>query len=283
MCGLAGIHRRRAGLARRPLAHDRRRRPSRTRRRGLLRGGADRLRAPAAGDPGPDALRAAADGHAGRPLRPLVQRRGPQLPRAARRARGARPRVPLALGHRGRARRARSAGAPTRSCRFNGMFALSLWDTERRELLLARDRYGIKPMYVAQRGDTLLFGSEIKALLAHPALTAQMDLAGAREYLTFQNLFTRPHAVRRRPADAAGDVRAARRRPAAARRPRATGTSSSLRPSAADDAELLEELDRLLTQAVSRHLISDVPSPPTCPAGWTPARSPRSPHASCRT
>ena len=74
--------------------------------------------------------------------------------------------------------------------RFNGMFALCLWDAERRELLLARDRYGIKPMYVTHRGDTVLFGSEVKALLAHPALTAGIDLLALREYLTFQNLFT---------------------------------------------------------------------------------------------
>ena len=74
--------------------------------------------------------------------------------------------------------------------RFNGMFALCLWDTERQELLLARDRYGVKPLYIAQRGDTVLFGSEVKALLAHPALSARMDVLALREYLTFQNLFT---------------------------------------------------------------------------------------------
>src|SRR4051794_21566535 len=74
--------------------------------------------------------------------------------------------------------------------RFNGMFALCLWDSERRELLLARDRYGVKPLYVARRGDTVLFGSEVKALLAHPALSASIDLQALREYLTFQNLFT---------------------------------------------------------------------------------------------
>lgn len=74
--------------------------------------------------------------------------------------------------------------------RFNGMFALALWDRQRQELLLARDRYGVKPLYYAQMGERLLFGSEIKAILAHPEARATLDAAGLVEYLTFQNFFT---------------------------------------------------------------------------------------------
>src|SRR5215212_9379843 len=74
--------------------------------------------------------------------------------------------------------------------RFNGMFALAVWDRERRSLFLARDRYGVKPLYYAQAGRTLLFGSEVKALLAHGTLRAAVSPEHLLEYLTFQNLFT---------------------------------------------------------------------------------------------
>jgi asparagine synthase (glutamine-hydrolysing) len=142
--------------------------------------------------------------------------------------------------------------------RFNGMFAFCLWDTERRELLLARDRYGIKPMYVAERGDTVLFGSEVKALLAHPALQVELDPLALREYLTFQNLFTdRTLFAGVRLLPPATFVRLGIDRPREA--PTRYWDFEFAEDGAADDAELLEELDRLLTQAVSRHLISDVP------------------------
>jgi asparagine synthase (glutamine-hydrolysing) len=74
--------------------------------------------------------------------------------------------------------------------RFNGMFAIAVWDTAERRLFLARDRYGIKPLYYAQVGSTLLFGSEIKSLLRHPALRARVDVPALHEYFTFQNIFT---------------------------------------------------------------------------------------------
>jgi asparagine synthase (glutamine-hydrolysing) len=72
--------------------------------------------------------------------------------------------------------------------RCNGMFAFALWDARIRRLFLVRDRYGIKPLYTARRGSTLLFGSEVRALLAHPEGRAGLDPAAMVEYFTFQNL-----------------------------------------------------------------------------------------------
>jgi asparagine synthase (glutamine-hydrolysing) len=55
------------------------------------------------------------------------------------------------------------------------------------EVLLVRDRFGVKPLYYAALGESVIFASEIKALLAHPQLAAALDPAGLVEYLTFQN------------------------------------------------------------------------------------------------
>jgi asparagine synthase (glutamine-hydrolysing) len=69
--------------------------------------------------------------------------------------------------------------------RLHGMFGVAIWDSRKRELFLARDRLGIKPLYYAQLPGGFLFGSEIKALLAHPALQADLDEEAFFHYLTF--------------------------------------------------------------------------------------------------
>ena len=69
--------------------------------------------------------------------------------------------------------------------RLNGMFAFALWDTKRRKLLLARDRFGEKPLYWGVFDNTLLFASEPKVLLAHPGVTSSLNLAALRQYLSF--------------------------------------------------------------------------------------------------
>ncbi len=66
-----------------------------------------------------------------------------------------------------------------------GMFAIAIWDDRQRRLVLARDRIGIKPLYYTVVHGTFVFGSEIKAILAHPAVTREMDQEAMEHYLTF--------------------------------------------------------------------------------------------------
>src|SRR5918996_3745521 len=68
---------------------------------------------------------------------------------------------------------------------LRGMFAFALWDRRRRRLLLARDRLGKKPLYYWHRDGALLFASEPKALLCHPAIARTPDWEALRHYLAF--------------------------------------------------------------------------------------------------
>lgn len=68
---------------------------------------------------------------------------------------------------------------------INGMFAIALWDSRRKRLILARDRYGEKPLYYGIFGGKLIYGSEPKSILAHPAVTRELDLDSLRQYLSF--------------------------------------------------------------------------------------------------
>ncbi len=71
---------------------------------------------------------------------------------------------------------------------LDGMFAFGLWDARTRRLVLARDRLGKKPLYYIEVGGRLLFASEIKALLAHPEVTRDLDPIALDHYLTFSNV-----------------------------------------------------------------------------------------------
>jgi asparagine synthase (glutamine-hydrolysing) len=71
---------------------------------------------------------------------------------------------------------------------FNGMFALAIWDAEEQEMFIARDRIGIKPLYYSFQKGTLIFSSEIKALLASELVTPKLDRRSLLEYLTYQTV-----------------------------------------------------------------------------------------------
>jgi asparagine synthase (glutamine-hydrolysing) len=74
--------------------------------------------------------------------------------------------------------------------KLNGMFAVGAWNTEEQALYLSRDRYGVKPLYYWFNGRTLVFASEIKAIIKHPDFVMDLNLGALNEYFTFQNLFT---------------------------------------------------------------------------------------------
>jgi len=144
--------------------------------------------------------------------------------------------------------------------RFNGMFALALWDRRERKLLLARDRYGIKPLYYAQQGKTLAFGSEQKAILASGSIDARLDRKALLEYFTFQNIFTDRtllDCIRMLPAGHYAELDLG-----------GGGLGLKLRQywdfnfheptNAVRDEEYREELRRLFHQAVNRQLVTDV-------------------------
>jgi asparagine synthase (glutamine-hydrolysing) len=100
------------------------------------------------------------------------------------------PSFPLADRFGSGSQGARRMGRSKALLRFNGMFALAFWDKHERKLLLARDRYGIKPLYYACIGSSVVFGSEVKAILASGECRVRMNKAGLLEYMTFQNFFT---------------------------------------------------------------------------------------------
>ena len=77
---------------------------------------------------------------------------------------------------------------------LDGMFALAVWDRRREQLLLARDRMGEKPLYYAQAGGWLVWGSELRALLAHPAVGRELDPQGVARYLAF-DFVPDPHSM----------------------------------------------------------------------------------------
>ncbi len=69
---------------------------------------------------------------------------------------------------------------------LNGMFAFAIWDAKARKLFLARDRFGIKPLYYTLVGDELAFASELKAILEHPRVERRIDVVALNEYLSFE-------------------------------------------------------------------------------------------------
>lgn len=144
--------------------------------------------------------------------------------------------------------------------RFNGMFAFAVWDRKKGELFLARDRYGIKPLYYTFSNNSLLFASEQKALLKLPGVRREIDKECLLEYFTFQNIFTNRTLIKGINIFPAGSwAKVSLKNAAAPLSPVQYWDFDFREPeNAASEKEYIEELDRLFRQAVNRQLVSDV-------------------------
>lgn len=148
--------------------------------------------------------------------------------------------------------------------RLRGMFAFALWDSGRQRLLLARDRLGKKPLYWARIGETIVFGSELKALYAWPGFDRSLDLQAIHEYLTYQYI-PAPRSVfaqvRKLPAahkmvvERSGDSWRVGAPERYWRLP--TPTVRAARAGEVEDAQ--REVLRLLSESIRLRMIADVP------------------------
>jgi asparagine synthase (glutamine-hydrolysing) len=140
--------------------------------------------------------------------------------------------------------------------RLRGMFAVALWRESDCRLVLARDRMGIKPLYIARRGEDLYFGSELKAILVHPEIERWLSADGLDCYLSLNYVpapWTLVEGIEKLlPGQWMEWRRGAIRKDFYWRLP--AGRARVWEPEAAE-----AELDRLLKQSVREHLESDVP------------------------
>ena len=147
--------------------------------------------------------------------------------------------------------------------RMIGMFAIALWDRRDRTLTLMRDRLGIKPLYWAKFGKTFMFGSELKALRAHPGWTPRIDQNAVAAFMR-HNYIPAPRTIydgvyKLEPGTFLtlpwqGEPKISRFWDA-----RAVARDGSHSPIEGSDAELTEQLEELLKDAVGRRMIADVP------------------------
>ncbi len=152
--------------------------------------------------------------------------------------------------------------------RFIGMFAFALWDRRERTLFLARDRLGEKPLYYGWSGGVFLFGSELKALRAHPAFTATIN-RDALTLLLRHNYIPAPYSIYQGIAKLPPAAFATLTWPALARHAdpaiesywsfREVAEAGIAYPLPADETAAIGELDTLLRDAVARQMVADVP------------------------
>ena len=140
------------------------------------------------------------------------------------------------------------------------MFALALWDRQERRMTLARDRYGIKPLYYSQQENSFSFASEQKAISASHGSPEELDKEALLEYFTFQNIFTNRTLLKDIRMLEAGHVAELDLKMKAPGLVITQYWDFDFREpvSRNDDKEYKEELNRLFSQAVNRQLVTDV-------------------------
>jgi asparagine synthase (glutamine-hydrolysing) len=141
--------------------------------------------------------------------------------------------------------------------RFNGMFAIAVWDAPRQRLVLARDRLGIKPLYVHEGAEGVVFGSELKAVLAAPWVPVEWDLEAITDFLTYEYVPAPRSIVRTVHKLGAGSLLVYERGGSRGTERRYWQLAPKSRPSSLGAAR--EELVERLGRAVERRLIADVP------------------------
>lgn len=140
--------------------------------------------------------------------------------------------------------------------RLNGMFALAIWDANASRLLLARDRFGIKPLYYHVTDDAIIFGSEIKALLATGRIQGRMTFDGLAEYCFYGTTLGRKTLYDGVQRLLPGHVLSFERKVV---NERAFWKVEDVQPVNVPDDVAAQEVRTRLEAAVARHLIADVP------------------------
>lgn len=143
--------------------------------------------------------------------------------------------------------------------RLRGMFAIALWDAREQRLLLARDRFGIKPLYYRDVGGTLSFSSELKAMLEQPGFSRQIDPRAVAAYLAFNSIpapLTIFAEARKLPAGTLAVWRDGELSLSRYARPEPVLAAEARRRPA---GELAGELRETLRDSVRAHLVADVP------------------------
>jgi asparagine synthase (glutamine-hydrolysing) len=146
--------------------------------------------------------------------------------------------------------------------RANGMFAFALWDARERELVLARDRFGEKPLYYGFSNGVFLFASELKAIRAHPSFTGSIDQEALARFLQF-SCVPAPHSIyrgiRKLPPGTILRYHAGKTRITPFWSTRACVEAGVSRPFLGSEADAIAELDSLLRDAVRLRMQADVP------------------------